>query len=70
MSLLGKVKKISKTTGYPRYSAEEIELAIAWAKREIKGRDAAIALGFKNGHQGNLYCYMALALAQYIRESK
>ena len=59
--LIEKAKKIKSRTKL-EYSKQEIELAIAWMKRDVSGKGVMIALGKGNQGRGSLYNFLAISL--------
>lgn len=64
-SLLEKAKseKVKKRP-HIEITDEHVELALAWARDEIGMRQAARAIGAG----GNIYSFLAHALARYVRD--
>ena len=61
--LIEKAKEYKKPTKR-KYTEDELELALVWAKGEISTKGVAKALGAK--YPNNVYCFLAVALREII----
>lgn len=73
MSLLKDAKSVATLRHSTPITAEEIELALAWARGEVTMTQAGVALAKARGlkkHSMGGYIIVARALKQYIQDKK
>jgi hypothetical protein len=69
MTLLDQAKEIELKNPRRRNSInqEEIDLAVAWAKGEVRLAQVAQVLGIQSKNTKNAYSFLAKALGCYVR---
>lgn len=73
-SLLEKARKVPLNKKDRRVSPagleQQIELAMAWAKGTVGGKQVCEVLGFETTGRGSLYCWLATTLAKAVKNGQ